>query len=59
MADPSALQIVWPGISTLLGAGVGGGVTLWANRQKSSEEKAAALSSRQSEIKDRSFNACV
>jgi hypothetical protein len=38
---------------------VGGGVTLWANREKSSAEKAAALSSRKSQIRDRGFGACV
>jgi hypothetical protein len=59
MADLSLLQIVWPGVSTLLGAGVGGGVTLWANNQNHAQEQAAKLSSRQSQIKDRSFNACV
>jgi hypothetical protein len=59
VADPSVLQIIWPGISALLGAGIGGGATLFANHQKNVQEQGAARSSRQSGVKDRSFNACV
>jgi hypothetical protein len=59
MADPSALQVVWPGISALLGAGIGGGATVLVNRQTNKQQRAAAFSSRQSQIKDRSFDACV
>lgn len=32
---------------------------MWSNRQKNQQEQATAFSSRQSEIKDRSLNACV
>jgi hypothetical protein len=59
VSDLSVLQVVWPGISTLLGAFAGGGVTLWANRQKSSQEERALYEARKRSIKDRSFNACV
>lgn len=59
MADASALQIIWSGISGLLGAVIGAGATLVANRQNNKQEQAAAFRSRQSEIKDRSFDACV
>lgn len=59
VTDLSVFQIVWPGVSTLLGAVAGGGVTLWANRQKSSYEQRASERAREQSIKDRSFNACV
>jgi hypothetical protein len=53
------LEVVWPGVSTLLGALVGGGVTLWANLQKNSQEKRASDEGRKRLIKDRSFKASV
>jgi hypothetical protein len=59
VSDLGVFQIVWPGVSTLLGALAGGGVTLWANRQKNSHEQRASNEARTRSIKDRSFNACV
>jgi hypothetical protein len=59
IAHPGALETVWPAISALLGALVGGGVTLLANKEQSSAEKAAALSSRKAQIRDRGLAACV
>lgn len=52
-------QIVWPGLSTLLGALVGGGVTFGAGFLKNSQEQRASNESRKRFIEDRSFNACV
>jgi hypothetical protein len=57
--DLSVFQVVWPGVSTLLGAIAGGGVTLVANRQKNSQEQRASKETRTQSIKDRSFSACV
>lgn len=59
VSDIGVFQIVWPGVSTLLGALAGGGVTLWANLQKNSQEQRASNEARKRSIKDRSFNACV
>ncbi|MCV6983087.1 hypothetical protein H7I53_23060 [Mycolicibacterium pulveris] len=59
MADfMGSLEIVWPGLSALIGAAIGGGVTLWANKQNSAQERSARKDARQREIKDRGFAAC-
>lgn len=59
MPDSSVLEVVWPGVSTLLGALAGGGVTLWATHQQQNQDKNAQIHKRRDEIRDRSFNACV
>ena len=50
---------LWPAAATLFGAAVGGGVTLWANRQQSEHEQATAKAVREQAIRDRSFQACA
>ncbi|WP_428339788.1 hypothetical protein [Mycobacterium sp.] len=59
MADGGIFQIIWPGVSTLLGAIVGGGVTFLANIQKNSQETRASKDARKRAIEDRSFAATV
>lgn len=48
---------IWPGVSTLLGALVGGGVTLALGLLTNSHQKRASQDARRGVIKDRSFNA--